>query len=240
MDPPADDENAPVIRSLIEKYRNTVSRSEKIRILTIFADSWSLRKIMEKFGCSQRMATQANYLVLEKGILSTPIPKMGKALPVEITEMVISFYKEDDISRPMLGKKDCFTENGEKIKVQKKLVLSNLKETYRQFKDRYPETKIGFSKFSSLRPRECVLAGASGIHSVCVCTIHNNVKLMMAGSMMNKKTANEEIPLKHYSHAIAKTMCNPSLPSCHLVDCTECPGREPLEKCWEDASIKKR
>ena len=84
---------------------------------------------MEKFGCSQRMATQAKHLVLEKGILSTPNPKMGKALPVEITEMEISFYKEDDISRPMPGKKDCFTieKNGEKIKVQKKLVLSNLK-----------------------------------------------------------------------------------------------------------------
>ena len=67
--------------------------------------------------------------------------------------MVISFYKEDDISRPMPGKKDCFTieKNGEKLKVQKKLVLSNLKETYRQFKDLYPETKLGFSKFSSLR-----------------------------------------------------------------------------------------
>ena len=70
-------------------------------------------------------------------------------------------------------------------------------------------------------------------HSVCVCTIHNNVKLMVAGSMMNKRTANEEIPLKHYSHAIAKTMCNPSLPSCHLGDCTKCPGKEPLREMLE-------
>ena len=154
---------------------------------------------------------------------------MGKALPVEITEIVISFDKEDDISRSMPGNKECFTieKNGEKIKVEKKLDLSNRKETYREFKDKYPETKIGFSKFASLRPRECVLAGASGTHSVCACTIHNNVKLMMAGSMMNKRTANEEIPLKHYSHAIAKTMCYPPLPSSHLRDCTECPGREP-------------
>ena len=81
---------------------------EKIRILTVFADSWCRRKIMEKSGCSQRMATQVNHLVLKKGILLTPNPKMGKALPVEITQMVISFYKEDDISRPMPGKKDWF------------------------------------------------------------------------------------------------------------------------------------
>ena len=121
MDPLPDDENAPVIRSLVEKYRNTVSRSEKIRILTIFADSWSYRKIMEKFVCSQRMSTQVKHLVLEKGILSTPNPKMGKALPVKIREMVISFYKEDDISRPIPGRKYCFTieKNGEKIKFRR-------------------------------------------------------------------------------------------------------------------------
>ena len=127
-----------------------------------------------------------------------------------------------------------------KIKVQKKLVLSNIKETQRQFKDRYREIKIGFSKFASFRLKECVLAGASGAHSVCVCTIHNNVKLMMAGSMMNKRTANEEIPRKHFSHAIAKTMCSPSLPSCQLGGCTECPSKCLLEKCWKDASMKKR
>ena len=88
---------------------------------------------------------------------------MGKVLPVEIREMIISFCKEDEISRPMPGKKTFTIEkNGEKIEVQKKLVISDLKETYRQFKDRYPETKIGFSNFASLRPKECVLAGASG------------------------------------------------------------------------------
>ena len=30
--------------------------------------------------------------------------------------------------------------------------------------------KIGFTKFAMLRPRECILAGASGTYSVCLCT----------------------------------------------------------------------
>ena len=34
-------------------------------------------------------------------------------------------------------------------------------------------TKIGFIKFSILRPKKCVLAGASGTHSV---SLHQNVK----------------------------------------------------------------
>ena len=41
--------------------------------------------------------------------------------------------------------------------------------------------KVGFSKFADFHPKHCVLAGASGTHSVCVCTIHQNVKLMMLG-----------------------------------------------------------
>ena len=36
--------------------------------------------------------------------------------------------------------------------------------------------KIGFTEFC---PKECVLPGSSGTHSVCVCTKHQNVKLMV-------------------------------------------------------------
>jgi len=35
------------------------------------------------------------------------------------------------------------------------------------------KAKCSFSKFASLRPKHCVLAGASGTHSVCVCAIHD-------------------------------------------------------------------
>ena len=40
--------------------------------------------------------------------------------------------------------------------------LCSLKVAYRCFKDTNPTVKIGFSKFAELRPRDCVLAGASG------------------------------------------------------------------------------
>ena len=63
-------------------------------------------------------------------------------------------------------------------------MLCNLKEAYKQFKTLHPDIKVGFSKFAELRPKECVLAGATGTHSVCVCAIHQNVKLMMAGGRL--------------------------------------------------------
>ncbi len=46
-----------------------------------------------------------------------------------------NLYYKEDVSRMMPGKKDCVTilENGEKKKVQKRLVLGNLKEIYQQF-----------------------------------------------------------------------------------------------------------
>ena len=44
---------------------------------------------------------------------------------------------------------------------RKKLVMCNLREAFALFKQRYPLLKIGFSKFCELRPKYCVLAGAS-------------------------------------------------------------------------------
>ena len=37
--------------------------------------------------------------------------------------------------------------------VQKRLVLSNLKEVHCEFKERSPDCKVGFSKIAELRPK---------------------------------------------------------------------------------------
>lgn len=84
----------------------------------------------------------------------------------------------------MPGMKDCVSarnSNGDKIKIQKRLILSNLKELHEFYRLRHEKNPIGFSSFASLRPKHCVLAGGSGTHTVCVCAIHQNVKLMFLG-----------------------------------------------------------
>lgn len=84
----------------------------------------------------------------------------------------------------MPGVKDVVslcTENGKRQKVQKQLLLLNLKEIYVYFKDEHHDVRVGFSKFASLRPKQCVLAGSSGTHSICVCPYHQNLKLMITG-----------------------------------------------------------
>ena len=93
-----------------------------------------------------------------------------------------------------------------------------------EFKSQFPNYKVGFSKFAELRPKHCVLAGASGTHSVCVCTIHQNVKLMVLAVELR------ELPTYH--HYIAKILCNLPLPGCYLGDCSFC--KDHLTTCLDE------
>ena len=116
--------------------------------------SWSLLKIQQEFGVSNYMARKSKKLVEEKGFLSLPGPKPGPSLLPETVDIVRSFYESDDISRVMPGKKDFVSvkKEGKHLHVQKRLVLSNLREVYREFKEKFPDQKIGFSKFAEICP----------------------------------------------------------------------------------------
>ena len=187
---------------------------------------------MEEFSVTNYMARCAKKLVEEKGILSSPNSKPGMPLPESTAQLVKTFYYHDDMSRVMPGKKDFLSvrnENGEKEHRQKRLVLCNLKEAYKQFKTLHPDIKVGFSKFAELRPKECVLAGATGTHSVCVCTIHQNVKLMMAGGRLEILSNGW---YTHYADCLAAIQCEPPPTyKCATGTCKRCPGAEPL---WEE------
>ncbi|XP_065684929.1 uncharacterized protein LOC136097009 [Hydra vulgaris] len=113
----------------------------------------------------------------------------------------------------MPGKKDCVSV-GEKKYMSKKLILCNLKELYVAYKTKYPGHKIGFSKFCSLRPKWCILAGPKGTHSVCVCTIHQNVKLMLSAIGLEPS----------YHEIIEKIVCSRKSKVCMIHRCNSCPG----------------
>ena len=66
---------------------------------------------------------------------------------------------------------------------------------------------MGFSKFAELSPKECVLAGATGTHSVCVCMIHQNVKLMMMAGGRLEVLSNGWYT--HYTDCSAAMQCEP-------------------------------
>ena len=84
----------------------------------------------------------------------------------------------------MPGMKDVITvrqSDGKKERLQKRLLLLNLNELYQSFKEEHADLKVGFTKFSMMRPENCILAGSSGTHSICVCLYHQNVKLLLLG-----------------------------------------------------------
>ena len=57
--------------------------------------------------------------------------------------------------------------------------VCNLQELYTTFKEKHPNVNTGFSKFCALKPKWCVLAGSKMTHSVCVCSNHQNVTLLV-------------------------------------------------------------
>ena len=59
--------------------------------------------------------------------------------------------------------------------------LCNLQELYTAFREKDPNVNIGLSKFCALRLKWCVLDGSKMTHSVCVCSAHENVMLLVDG-----------------------------------------------------------
>ncbi|CAH0394865.1 unnamed protein product [Bemisia tabaci] len=105
---------------------------------------------------------------------------------------------------------------GNKVYKQKKMLLANLRELHADFKQQYPHNPIGFSKFCTLRPRWCVLAGESGTHSVCVCTYHQNVVLMFEAVDLGET----------YQDFFKRLVCDTSNRDCMLRRCDKCPSVE--------------
>ena len=237
------DNEGEITKQLKERFHTTTKNSEKVQVLTILPKSWPIRKIQSEFGATNYMAQKAKDLVKEKGILATPNPKLGHPLVPKTADLVCGFYESDDVSRIMPGKKDFVSvkQGEQRVHIQKRLVLNNLREVYQLFKDRFPTETVGFSKFADLRPKHCILAGASGTHSVCVCTIHQNVKLMMLGVKLSDLTAHSDTPLSTYHSCLAQMICNPPQPGCYLGTCDFCPGitrlRDDLLTIMEDNMI---
>lgn len=157
-------------------------KEEKVQLLTLTPDSWSIEKTCKTFLVSEHLVRKARKLKNEKGILAKPEAKKGQPLEDTVKQKVIELYESDEFTRQCPGKKDFVSVsiNNVKIHEQKRLILVCLKELYLEFKKLYPEHKVGFSKFCELRPKWCITVDSSGSHSVCVCSYHQNAKLMCA------------------------------------------------------------
>ena len=151
-------------------------------MLTLAPEDWAIQKTVCFFNVSEHAVKQARKLKKEKGILETLSNYYREGLDKETKECVAEFYERDDVIRMCPDKKDCISirnKDGSKEKVQKGRLLANISEIYANFNAGFPSLNIGFSTFALLRPKWCMPVGVAGSHNVCVCTYHQNVKLML-------------------------------------------------------------
>ncbi|KAK0169394.1 hypothetical protein PV328_012113 [Microctonus aethiopoides] len=226
-----------MIEQLKNKFNNTSKTCEKLKILSVLPSSWSTEKIVNIFGASTYMAKKVKQKVNQDGILFIPDQNKGHPLLKTTEEQIQEFFRSQDVSRELPGKKDYKSvhENGKRVQKQKRLILGNLTEIYHLFKDKYPFEKVGFSKFASLRPPECVLAGASGTHVLCVCLIHENFKLLFHGARLAKlKLEDGSQPLSSPRDCMNISICQLPTNDCYFGECTNCPGSTKLRSILEN------
>ena len=101
--------------------------------------------------------------------------------PLKLSPMVAEFYDSDEVSRVMPGKKDFVSVRvgANRIHVQKRLVLSNLKETYRLFKEKFPAKTQNLQNYG----QSTAIWLEPVVLTVCVFAL--SIKLMMIGGNIN-------------------------------------------------------
>lgn len=222
-----------LLAELKEKLQNTTSTQKRLQILTLVPDTWSIEKTTTEFGVSSYMAKKSRALKREVGILGEAKAKKGKGLSQETVDKVHAFYNDDEYSRMCPGQKEFVSvkEAGERVQRQKRLLLLNLKELFAAFKLKEPDCKVGFSKFCELRPAWCVNVSAKGMHYVCVCEIHQNVKLLIAATP----------GVKSYEELMTYMVCDSHNRDCMIHRCSKCPGsgvfNEHVMKAFRDADM---
>lgn len=190
--------------------------NEKLQILTLVPQSWSIKQTVNFFDTTEYLAKKARNVLENYGVLGSVDKRRGHRLSEDVVTKVKEFYYDDEISRISSNTKDCVSvpsEHGKRELKTKRLILHNLKDVYLFFKEQNPNDKIGFTKFCELRPKECVTVNSRGIHSVCVCTYHQNVKLMMQSIHLNTP----------YQDLLHKLVCDLQSEECMLHRCPNCP-----------------
>ena len=176
------DEN--LVEEVKQALMRETTRAGKIEILTTLPRDVSIRQMMELFGVSYRMGSKAKKLRKTDGYKMRPKKRAGRKLADSAVQKVKDFYCSDQASRMMPGKNDFVsvkTDSG-KEQIQKRLLLYTIPELHAIFIEKFPNVIVSVSKFRKLRPKECIIVDSkAGLHNVCVCKIHQNVRLKFKG-----------------------------------------------------------
>lgn len=157
------------------------------------------------------------------GVLGKRIRKNYIKIPLDLRREIIDFYLDDANTMLCSGIIECISvkkpgESSEKI--QKRLVLYDLKDLYKNWIEKTQSKVIPcFAFFVSLKPTECLTAGKPGTHNICVCAAHQNFKLKLASVRSDL----------HYKQLIEFGVCSTEKEKCMLYSCSDCKTKDNIK-----------
>lgn len=227
-----------VLEQLQKKFESTKDKTQLIQLLSVLPESWSVKKILSHFDTTEYIVKKMKACVQSQGVIPILCPIRSRSgIKQERIEKVREYYFEN--SREFPGKKDFKSvkqADGTRVHKQKRLVLLNLKELYTLFMKENPTEQISFSKFAELRPAECVLAGASGTHSVCVCIHHENFLLKCEAANLEKTEDGKDRKMQ-FSEILGLVLCPKPEADCYFRKCDKCPALDTLREILEDKLV---
>ena len=155
---------------------------------------------------------------------SSPTQRSG-GLSEDTKSTVNAFYLCDDITWQAPGRKDRVIirekdSEGKKVKrtEQTRYMLMSLKEAHVKYIEEHPNNNIGLSKFCEMRPKNVKLFDNIP-HHVCVCSYHENVRLLLVALREHTSLAVE------FHDFISQVTCDPRAQACLTSKCKTCEDR---------------
>lgn len=222
-------ERCPLALAMKDGFQNSESK-DKVRLLTLLPETQFISTYVKFFGCTRPMLERARKIVEKNGIYGQDITETRgrSSLPDSSVDLVKQFYLKESIVRELPGMKDTVSVkvNGKREKRQKKLLTLTINEIFEEFKKENPTVSISLSKFFQLRPAECVSPNSSGVHNVCVCVYHQNIKLMSL--VFDQREANHI-----WKTHLKDSMCEEPTVDCYFNRCPSCPDIDELTEKYK-------
>ena len=152
----------------------------------------------------------------QNSVMATPSPSTSKSLEKETKNLVKDFYFQTNIVYTAPGLKDEMTvwEGGKKLKLRRYYLELTVDEVFSLFKEKYPNVKVGRSKFFELKPPN-VLHMSKSPKDQCKCVTHENFRLLLTPFKINVD--------KDFWSTVLCTSSDLNSP-CWKQDCKDCAG----------------
>lgn len=97
------------LKEKCDKLKSEENNSKVVSLLTLAPTSWPKEKFAKFFSVPLYQVKRSRILKSEKGILSIPDPKKGRAISNEEISIIQEFYRSDENSRETAGMKETVT-----------------------------------------------------------------------------------------------------------------------------------